>query len=110
MKIYFLTFLFFIHISTSMSQDKKKERVLLVFPKLENMSVTGDMVVGGVELSKTFYPEFKDFIEFIRVDSDRNVKIMGETTLKAIEQHKPIAIIASHYFKFCICSRRLGTK
>jgi branched-chain amino acid transport system substrate-binding protein len=77
------------------TQVHAAQTVLILFPKLENLSLTGNLVTAGIDMSSTLFPQLKKDVNFVRVESDRNIKEMAEALEKSIRDHKPVAIIGS---------------
>ena len=56
-----------------------KQNVLLVFPKLENLSLTGRLTTAGVDISFQKFPEIKNDTNIVIIEPEANLKqLAGE--------------------------------
>jgi branched-chain amino acid transport system substrate-binding protein len=90
MKILLIVFLLIVSPVSYATQN-----VLLVFPKLENLSLTGRLTTAGIEISFQKFPELKENTKVINIEPESNLKELAAEVEKSVQQYKPIAIIGA---------------
>jgi branched-chain amino acid transport system substrate-binding protein len=71
------------------------QNILLVFPKLENLSLTGRLTTAGIDISFQKYPELKKDTNLITIEPESSLKELAAEVEKSVQTHKPIAIIGA---------------
>ncbi len=87
-----LAFLLFLIISPNVVA---KQNVLLVFPKLENLSLTGRLTTAGVEIGFQNFPELKNVTNIITIEPEANLKDLAAEVEKSIQTFRPVAVIGA---------------
>jgi branched-chain amino acid transport system substrate-binding protein len=72
-----------------------KQNILLVFPKLENLSLTGRLSAAGIDISFQNFPEIMDETNLITVEAEANLKELSLEVEKSIQSYRPVAIIGA---------------
>jgi branched-chain amino acid transport system substrate-binding protein len=90
-----MKYLFFFLCLIASSGIFAKQNVLLVFPKLENLSLTGRLTTEGIDISFQKFKELKDDINIIKIEPESNLKELAGEVERSIQQYKPIAIIGA---------------
>lgn len=72
-----------------------RQNVLLVFPKLENLSLTGRLTTEGVDISFQKFRDLKDDLNIITIEPESNLKELAAEVEKSVQAHTPIAIIGA---------------
>ena len=87
-----LALLLFLIVSPSLFA---KQNILLVFPKLENLSLTGRLTTAGIDISFQKFPELKNISKIITIEPEANLKELAAEVDKSIQTYRPVAIIGA---------------
>jgi branched-chain amino acid transport system substrate-binding protein len=72
-----------------------KKNVLLVFPKLENLSLTGRLTAAGIDISFHKFPQMRDEINIVTIEPEANLKELAIEVEKSVQTYRPIAIVGA---------------
>ena len=72
-----------------------KQNVLIIFPKLENLSLTGRLTGAGIDISFQKFPILKNDYNIINIEPEASLKELAVEVDKAIKTYRPVAIIGA---------------
>lgn len=71
------------------AEAAKDVKLLLLFPSLNNPESSSDYHIKGIKMALADRPDWKSRVQLLPVETGETAKQIAETSLRAIEQHKP---------------------